>query len=222
MASLFENRCKNVNLKRYLRYMELVLDHFWNILPTAPEDLQEIPEVLLTWMKIDCFVGRHSGMRIREWEVENEKKITDVPLTVREWEEQLQSFPGQAILKKYGFFWSEVSQDDKKKCRVLLDEWIKEEGLDKGKGKEKKQDTTEDQATTDMDIEHLIHQMSRASTHTPPRSSSPLLNTSSLSPLTPIRESPTSQSQTSPSTSRSQTSLSIRPPLKRKYGREPS
>ncbi|RDB21615.1 hypothetical protein Hypma_011191 [Hypsizygus marmoreus] len=129
---------RDVVLKLYLRYLEVVLDKLWIILRTKPS-ITEIPPHILQWMRIDSSVKRHSTWRIAEWEEWEGRKVKDVKVSVEDWLESLQDFPCQAIMQEYNWAWIDVPLAIMEVCLSKMEDWLKKEELPvKGKGKEVK------------------------------------------------------------------------------------
>jgi hypothetical protein len=62
LSSMYCNRSKHPDLKKYIRYMELILDMVWIHLSHTP-NISELPEFIVRWMTIDALVGERTLYR---------------------------------------------------------------------------------------------------------------------------------------------------------------
>jgi hypothetical protein len=146
MASVYMNGSRDPDLKRYIRYTEMILDTLWTELSRTP-NMTQLPEFVHEWMTIDCLVGRHSTERIREWEENRKEKINDHRVSFGDWITSLDNFPCQEIMNTNNWSWKSVPIDIKDSCISQMEAWIKGEHLpgpiqtpldaptEKGKGK---------------------------------------------------------------------------------------
>jgi hypothetical protein len=126
MAFLYMEGCKNVNLKKYLRYTEVVLDTVWSLALISP-NISEIPMILTMWMTIDCLVGRHSSERIEEWQEREKRKISDASVTLDQWISSLSRFPCQAVMEGYDFIWFNLPWQVRRWCLGKIEGWVEGE-----------------------------------------------------------------------------------------------
>jgi hypothetical protein len=157
LSSMYCNGSKNPTLKRYIRYMELILDALWTHLAHNP-NMTKLPELAVRWITIDCLVGRHSTERISKWEEETKERITDRSVSLGDWLLTLDKLPCQDILSSNNWCWNSVPPHMKDACILLMESWLDGEHLqatleptdpdthqgkrtEKGKEKEKRKPT---------------------------------------------------------------------------------
>jgi hypothetical protein len=154
LSSMYTDGSRNPTLKKYIRYMELILDELWTDLSQDPK-MKELPESVVRWITIDSLVGRHSTERIFEWEEGAEERITDRNVSLSDWLLTLDNFPCQDILNSNEWRWDSVSANMKGTCMLLMESWLAgehlhvtlappdpdtDQGKQTGKGKEKEKE----------------------------------------------------------------------------------
>lgn len=160
LSSMYCNGSKNPTLKKYIRYMELIIDALWTHLPENL-NMTELPELVVRWVTIDCLVGRHSTERISEWEEGAEERISDRNVSLEDWLLTLDNFPCQDILSSNKWCWNSVPPHMKDTCILLMESWLDGEHLQvthaptdpdtrRGKGTEKGKEKEKREPTRDM------------------------------------------------------------------------
>jgi hypothetical protein len=129
-AEMFLAGYDSVDLKKYLGYMEKVLDNVWR---EAHEELDIGVDwrspTLDDWMAKEFFVGRHSDSQMEAWLAQN-----TLPSSISSSWDEVESFlcgrfPGQEVIRHKEYMWGKLGADDKAAIYEEMERWVQLEGV---------------------------------------------------------------------------------------------
>lgn len=135
----------DTDLRRYLRYTDLVLHDLWETLlitpslSLSPSSPLHLPRELTRWLTIDYHVGRHSPLQIEAWEMRAGMRIEDAPFVLEEWVVARQrEFPAWMTHEGYRWAWGDVPTEVREAAVREVERWLEGEAEVTQKLKERK------------------------------------------------------------------------------------